>query len=178
MLDIWRGYSVSAVVNSDIYDYGSQHIKYLLITAPNTNYQDDLNLCMACVKTGDLVKHPPELITYYLISKCWSCFKDNLACMSRRIYLHVWVFYRHNVMTSWYGNTFRIPCPFWGETPFTGRCPHCQWINSKKIWLKKPHSSSKWDNTTTTKQNRTVSIHYIYECSFHTFLRYDAPSHY
>ena len=43
-----------ARVNPNIHDYGSQGIIYSLIAAQNSHFLDDLHLCMACVKTGDL----------------------------------------------------------------------------------------------------------------------------
>ena len=46
----------SVRVNPDVYAYGPQCIIYSLITAQNGHYLDDLHLCMACVKIGDLCR--------------------------------------------------------------------------------------------------------------------------
>ena len=74
-------------------------------------------------------------------------------------------------MTSWYRNAFSLPCPFWGETPFTGRCPNYQWSNSEEYgWINPLRRIAQ------PQQNKTMFIRYMYDCSFYTFLWYNAPS--
>ena len=112
--------------------------------------------CVSSQSVNQTVDQPMKFDTLLLIlrhyNKCsisgtryCKCIRYDDQCSSTQPYLFL--------MTSWYGNTFRIADPLWGNPPVTDGFPCDLWLRPRdmSIEIGVIHKGIKWGSLVTVK---------------------------